>query len=84
MAEAIVSNNLKSDKVNSGIEKKIVGKEKKLWARLIFLKIRILSNDGHQEVVLFLLGWIICTFESKIWDVCQILGPIRQKHKHTT
>jgi hypothetical protein len=56
MAEAIVSNNLKSDKVNSGIEKKIVGKEKKLWARLIFLKIRILSNDGHQEVVLFLLG----------------------------
>jgi len=56
MAEAIVSNNLKSDKVNCGIEKKIVGKEKKLWARLIFFKKRILSNEGHQEVVLFLLG----------------------------
>jgi hypothetical protein len=28
MAEAIVSNNLESDKVNSGIEKKLLGKKR--------------------------------------------------------
>jgi hypothetical protein len=32
MGDTIASNSLKSDKVNSGIEKKNVGKEKKLWA----------------------------------------------------